>query len=331
MSDFRTIVSVPESPVKINYDSKILFMGSCFTENIGVKLADACFNVLINPFGILYNPMSIKLALELLLKGRLFTEQDLVFDNGCWHSFRHHGRFSSENKEECLRMINEELGAASEFIKSADYLILTLGTAWVYELKESRQVVSNCHKFPAKTFNRYRLEPEGIVHIYKDLFGELKVHNPKLKIILTISPVRHWKDGAHGNQVSKAVLLLAVNNLVKLFENVAYYPAYELILDDLRDYRFFDEDMLHPGKKAIDYVWDLFCNAWFSNDAITFLREMNKLVKAKKHRPFNPQSKTYEVFLIQNIKKIHKISETYPNVDLTEYLSHFTQARCGNK
>ncbi|TAJ12950.1 hypothetical protein DMA11_10630 [Marinilabiliaceae bacterium JC017] len=327
MSDFRTIVPVTESSIKINYDSKILFMGSCFTENIGAKLVNARFNVLINPFGILYNPMSISQSLDLLLERRCFTEHDLVFDNDLWHSFFHHGRFSSEKKEECLSMINDELEKASEFIKSADFLILTFGTAWVYELKESQRVVSNCHKFPAKAFNRYRLEPEEIVHTYKDLFVKLKVHNPKLKIILTISPVRHWKDGAHGNQVSKAVLLLAVNNLVALFENVDYFPAYELILDDLRDYRFFDEDMLHPGKKAIDYVWERFCKAWFAKDAVSFLQEMNRVIKAKEHRPFNPQSEAYEIFLSQNIEKIHKISKSYPNVDLTGYLLHFKQAR----
>ncbi|GAI96735.1 unnamed protein product, partial [marine sediment metagenome] len=230
-----------------------MFIGSCFTESIGGKLNDYKFPVDINPFGIIYNPSSVGKSLELLIGEKEFTIDDLFFYNGKWLSFFHHSSFSDKDPELCLSRINAKITESREFLKKAGFLFITFGTAWVFEWKESGETVSNCHKISALKFNHKLLAVEDILENYKTLIHKLLRFNPQLKIIFTVSPIRHWKDGAEGNQVSKAILLLSAHQLLKKFQSVSYFPAYEIIMDDLRDYRFYSDDMIHLNSVAIDY------------------------------------------------------------------------------
>ena len=257
---FFTEIKIPEFPLKMDYSKSMQFFGSCFSENIGQKLFDLKFDVDLNPFGILYNPISIANSLQLLLEKRLFTESDLFQDQSVWNSFYHHSRFSEVNSEAALEKINSRIAYSREFLLKADFLVITFGTSWVYELKETGKVVTNCHKVPAAQFKRFRLEVSEITEVYRELLTELWKFNPNLKVVFTVSPIRHWKDGAVENQVSKATLLLAIDRLLKgpNSKNIAYFPSYELMMDELRDYRFYAEDMIHLSPVAIDYIFERF-------------------------------------------------------------------------
>jgi len=318
MSPFRTEIEIAEAAKPIGYDSKLLFIGSCFAENLGSFFKASRFNCLINPFGVLYNPLSLGQALELMMDNREFTKADLHFHNDMWHSFYHHSRFSHVNADECLSKMNADLKEGREFLEQTDYLFITLGTAWVYELIENQQIVANCHKYPTRHFNRFLTNPDELIERYKDLLVKLRVFNPGLQVIFTISPVRHWKDGAHGNQISKAVLLLATEKISELFDGVDYFPAYELLLDDLRDYRFYDVDMLHPGSLAIEYIREKFIAAWMNDEARRYLKDFDAIIKAKNHRPFNPASLAHQKFLLKNLDKIEQLMKKYPAINLNE-------------
>ncbi len=320
MSEYRTVVQIPVASVKISYNSPLLFMGSCFSENIGERFVERHFNTTLNPFGILYNPASVKQGLELLMNKRMFDESMLFEHRGLWSSFFHHSQFSSGNRQGVLKNINEHILEGSERLANADYLFITFGTSWVYEQKEDRMVVANCHKLPSARFNRYRLSVDDIVDGYTQLVLQLTEFNPKLKIIFTVSPVRHWKDGAHGNQLSKSVLFLAIDNLVGRFGNVHYFPAYELVIDDLRDYRFYNEDMLHPSKQAVGYIWRKMKETFFDDSAIDFVRRVEKVLGAVGHRPFNPEMEEYRKFAKAEIIKLKKMIKDFPDVNLEENL-----------
>ena len=325
MNEFRTVIKLKDSYEKVSYDSVLLFAGSCFSENIGNKFIERQFSAAVNPFGILYNPVSVKQGLEILLEKRLFQKDDLFRHEGRWHSFYHHSRFSSPEKTEALKTINENIDKGHDVLKKADFLFITFGTAWVYENVEDGTIVANCHKLPASRFRRYRLGVGEIVKSYSGLVDRLREFNPGLKIIFTVSPVRHWKDGAHGNQLSKSVLLLAVDELVRKFYHVDYFEAYELVVDDLRDYRFYAEDMLHPGSVAVDYIWDRLSDMYFDDDAKSFVKEIEKIIKAKEHRPFNEKGEEYRAFLSNMAKKLDVLSERFPAADLKkdkEYFKH---------
>ena len=237
--ELQTIVQIGKPDFRLDYASRILMAGSCFVENIGEKLKYFRFKVDVNPCGVVYNPLSVAGTLELLLERRRFVETDLWHRDGLWGSFLHHGSFSSPTAEECLQKINGRVVDSSRRLAATDLLILTWGTAWVYRHRETGIVVSNCHKFPASDFERQRLEVEEIVERYAVLFSRLWALRPGLKVLVTVSPIRHWKDGAHGNQLSKAVLLLAADRLAARFDNVSYFPSYEIVMDELRDYRFY--------------------------------------------------------------------------------------------
>ena len=226
-SRFHTVVNIPDFTNQTDYKKAMMFVGSCFTENIGNKMAELKYNVDINPFGILYNPVSVANGLQILLQKKEFTDSDLIKADGLNHSFYHHGRFSAVNKKETLKRINERIYASSEFLKKTEFLFITFGTAWVYRYKKTGNIVSNCHKIPSAEFKRERLQIEEIVNIYRILISELKKQNPDLKVVFTVSPVRHWKDGAVENQRSKAVLILAIDELIReCGENFcSYFPA----------------------------------------------------------------------------------------------------------
>jgi hypothetical protein len=322
---FFTEIAIPEFPWKIDYSKNILFFGSCFSENIGQKLADLKFKVDMNPFGILYNPESIANSLKILLETRKFSENDLFQDQGLWNSFYHHSRFSDVDKAVALEKINNRISLSSEFLKKADFLIITFGTAWVYEYKETGKIVSNCHKIPASEFKRYRLGVDEITETYRELLNEIRETNPGLKVIFTVSPIRHWKDGAVENQVSKATLLLAVDRLRNEYSEqvCSYFPAYELMMDELRDYRFYAEDMLHLSPVAVDYIFDRFCSSIISKKAMNISKKVMKIRKAIQHRTVNTKSTEYKKFLITNLSEINNLSSDFPEIDFSPEIAHF--------
>jgi hypothetical protein len=323
MDNFRTIIKIDKADISISYQDKIMLIGSCFTENIGDKLKFYNFNVDVNPFGVLYNPESVKNGLQLLKNGTQFSEKDLHFYNGKWLSYYHHSRYSNASQQKCLDAINYQMDMSSAFFEKTRILIVTFGTAWVYTQKENGNIVSNCHKIPDKKFDRYRLSPEKIEESWKELISDLLKWNKNLQIIFTISPVRHLRDGAHGNQLSKAALLLAVEQLCNEFSHCHYFPSYEIMLDDLRSYRFFAEDMTHPNPTAVNYIWQRFAGAFFNAQTIRLSEELENLNKAKNHRPFDEKSDSHKNFMAKNRKKAEQLMKKYPYLELSSLMDYF--------
>lgn len=314
MTNFRTKVKIQESKDKFGYNSKAIMLGSCFVENIGEKLCGYKFDCNVNPFGVIYNPISVGNSLKILLENKEFTEEDLNFAYDLWFSFSHHSRFSHSDVNECLHLINTEIKKTSLDLANSDVLYITFGTSWVYELIDTGKIVSNCHKLPAKDFNRYRLDVEEIVEYYKELIISLSVFNPNLKIVFTVSPIRHWKDGAHGNQLSKSTLLLAIDQLVQLFDQASYFPSYEIVMDELRDYRFYSEDMLHMNPTSVNYIWSRFVDTYMQNPTLEVMKKIDKIVSASAHRPFNPESSSHQSFITSILSDIEKLQNEYPNL-----------------
>ena len=317
---FFTEIQIPEFPYKMDYSKSMMFFGSCFSENIGKKMDDLKFRIDTNPFGILYNPESIAGSLKLLLNKRTFTEADLFFDQGLWNSFYHHSRFSDVDRDVVLTKINSRIENSAEFLRSADFLVITFGTAWVYELINTGQIVSNCHKITVKQFNRYRLGVNEISEAYHHLLDELWRFNPNLKIIFTVSPIRHWKDGAVENQVSKSTLILAIDRLITGLgdRGCGYFPSYELMMDELRDYRFYAEDMIHIGTVATDYIFDRFSKFLISKESLNLTEAVVKIVRAVMHRPVNSSSDEYKKFLLLTLDKINKLTLSFPNLNFEQ-------------
>lgn len=283
---FRTEIPVQSSDFKISHDCRIAMSGSCFAENMAAKFLDAGFSIDINPFGIAYNPFSLSHNLNRLLDDKPYGAEELFEDNGIYHSFSHHSRFSGTDPDEVLIKINSRMETALAFLETANVLIITFGTAYVYRLQSTGAVVSNCHKLPAKSFTYKRLSIEDITAEWNNLINRLQTFNPKLRILFTVSPIRHWKDGAHENQLSKSILLLSIDELLHNHSNCFYFPAYEILLDDLRDYRFYAEDMFHPSSQAIDYVWEKIKEAWFDNETLKKTLDSEKNSRASNHIPF---------------------------------------------
>jgi hypothetical protein len=319
ISDFRTKVDIKPYPISLNYSTPALFCGSCFTENIGSILIERKMPVLINPFGVVYNPISVKLVVESIIRVKPFEESDLKFRNGLWYSYLHHTSYSSPIKEKCLESINDDLLKASEFSKGIKYLLVTFGTARVYFLKENNQPVANCHKIPAKEFDNRLMSVEEILNSWTSLLDDLFRRIPDLKVIFTISPVRHWKDGAIGNMQSKSILNIAVHELINRHpKNAFYFPAYEILMDDLRDYRFYADDMLHPSKMAIDYIWEKFKDSLIDTEAIALMDDIEKVIAAVNHRPFNPKTQEYRAFVVNVLEQIKRIKRINPAMDFTK-------------
>ena len=308
---------IPLTP-PLEHRHRLVVVGSCFAEHIGRRLADMKWRVELNPFGVLYNPLSISAALKRLMEHRLYGEEELTrFPDGGWSTWMHHSRYSHSDKEVALGMINDGLVAGAEALAGADMLVVTLGTAWVYRLKGSEEVVGNCHKVPEREFVRCRLTVEEIVEEYTDLLGRLWAVNPKVRVLFTVSPVRHLKDTLHGNQLSKATLLLAVDELCGRYpERLHYFPAYEIVMDELRDYRFYAEDMAHPSAQAVEYVWERFVEQVTDGGARAFMAEWTKMVRALAHRPFRPDAEEYQQFVKQNLVKLMALKERYPYLEV---------------
>lgn len=325
MKQYFTEVQIQDYPWKINHRQKIMMAGSCFTENIGRRMQRLKFQVDLNPFGILYNPQSIAKSLRVLMEGKTYTQEDLFEHEGIWHSFDHHSRFSSASAQTALDRINSQIDVSRQHLMDGEYLILSFGTAWMYELKRTGKIVSNCHKLPASEFKRLRLTPGEMVEDFRDLILALWRFNPNLKIIFTVSPIRHWKDGAVANQLSKSTLLLSIDRLVTGFgeEKCAYFPSYEIMMDELRDYRFYAPDMLHLSEPAIDHIWQKFSQKMIESESLEIIKQLVKIIKACEHRPISPGSKTYENFLITNLNEIDRLTKIFPFLNLESEKEHF--------
>jgi hypothetical protein len=312
-----TEVALPEYPFRLDHQMPVLLMGSCFTENIGRKLERYCFPVCINPFGVTYNPLSIQKNLEGLIRKEAYVAADLNKHKDLWFSFDHYTGFSSPNQAEALDKINRSLDAAKDVLKNAHLLILTWGTSWVYRYNKTGHVVCNCHKIPSKEFTRTQLTTGEIISAYEAFLPELFELNNELKILHTVSPVRHWKDGAHGNQLSKAALLLAGDALQKKFpERFFYFPSYEIVMDELRDYRFYASDMLHTSDQTTDYIWEKFKQVLASVRANEIIRDLEPLLKLKQHRPMGSDVNAQQ-HLAQKLEEgVLKLKTKYPELDL---------------
>ncbi|GJQ61263.1 MAG: hypothetical protein SCALA702_03160 [Melioribacteraceae bacterium] len=320
---FRTEISIPGSATKITHKDTILTIGSCFAENIAAKLEFSGFNVLNNPFGVLYNPVSIANSLAIIAEARKFDENDLILNQDEYHSFYHHSSFSSHDKDIILSNINDTTNQLAGELPETKFAFISLGTAFVYEYIESGKIVSNCHKIPQSQFKRFRLTPVEVKNHLGKIIDTLKTFNPDIHIIFTVSPVRHLKDGAHGNNLSKSLLLLGIEEITSAITNTFYFPSYELLLDDLRDYRFYDNDLVHPSKEAINYISEKFYSAFLDGSTIELAEKIERIKTAQNHKVRNPHSAQYEKFLNANIKQIEKLLKVHPFLPLQDDLAHF--------
>jgi len=320
--DFHLEFTPKPFEIKINHQHNLLLIGSCFTEQIGTKLANHKFTVLDNPNGILFNPVSITKSIVSYIEQKQYGHSDLFYQNDCWNSWDHHSRFSDTDKDRCLKKINESQTEAYEFLKNADWLLITLGSAFVYELFNNG-VVANCHKVPTDKFTKRLLPVNEVYMALQNCIEKALAFNPGLNIIFTISPVRHLRDGFVENNRSKATLIHAVHQLVEKNAACFYFPAYELIIDDLRDYRFFAEDLVHPNYAATNYVWEKFVAACIDNPSQQLMKEIAVIVAAKNHKPFNPTSALHKKFLLTNLEKLKKLQQQFPYIDFTEEATFF--------
>ena len=317
----------------ITHKDKLFLIGSCFTENIGEKLKKYKFSVLENPNGILFNPVSVAEALTGYVENSQLNAGDLFQYNEGWHSWKHHSRFSGLTAEEALHKINTSTIVANAYLKEANYLMITLGSAWIYTLTEKAQnakagsVAANNHKAPADWFYRRLMTTEEVLQTLDNILYRLFHFNPKLKIIFTISPVRHLREGVIENNRSKAVLIQAVHHLIDKFDRLYYFPAYELVIDDLRDYRFYAEDLVHPNYFATQYVWEKFVDACMDEKTKTLMEEIHSINLAYQHKAFNPYSEQHKKFLKSFYGKTKTIQEQYPYLDFSKELEYFLQSR----
>jgi hypothetical protein len=320
----------PLSP-PIQHQHHLLLVGSCFTENIGEKLRAHKFRVMENPHGILFNPVSVAEALMDYIECREYTEQDLFFFNEGWHSWKHHSRFSGLTAAESLKKINEAIQDAHGFLKKTDQLMITLGSAFTYRLTHKAlnakpgSVASNNHKAPADWFNRTLLTVTETSAVLDDMIKRLFNLNPSIHIIFTISPVRHLREGVIDNNRSKAVLIQSVHELVERYDQLYYFPAYELVIDDLRDYRFYAEDLVHPNYHATQYVWEKFVNACMNESTKELMEEIASVNLAYKHKPFNPTSAAHKKFKEASLEKAKRLQELYPFIDLSKEIRFFSE------
>ncbi|MDD2552805.1 MAG: GSCFA domain-containing protein [Dysgonamonadaceae bacterium] len=328
--NLQTYVHIPKPNFDISHQSKMLLLGSCFSENIGAKLVEHKFAVNVNPFGIMYNPLSIYNGIKRLLDEVPFSEKDFIFHNGMYHSFMHHGSFSRINLKEAVENVNHNFNSASDYLKNADFLLITFGTSYVFRWKESGEIVGNCHKIPADKFSRERLTVDDIVLQWSSLIQRILLANRNLKILFTVSPIRHFKDGAHENQLSKAILHLSVDKIKDEFsDNLFYFPAYEIVMDQLRDYRFYTDDMLHPSLLTQNYIWKRFGDTYFSVETEKINAEWRKIVQALSHKPYHSRSEEYQKFIHRTIDELQAFEERYPFLscfqekqELTQLLNH---------
>lgn len=310
---FTTKVPVKSYEYPINYSSKLLLLGSCFAENIGEKFDYFKFQTTTNPFGIIFNPVSIEKLVKRAVNRKVFTDADVFFHNDLWHSYDVHSGCSHSDKEILLKQLNAAVEVMYRQIVEASHILITYGTSWVYRLKATNEIVANCHKVPQNEFTKEILSPETTAQSIQNTMNLIRQINPEVMFIFTISPVRHTKDGFPENQRSKAHLIAAVHATVLDNTKSNYFPSYEIMMDELRDYRFYADDMLHPSQKAIDYIWIRFFENYINADCFDTMQEVCNIQKGLAHRPFNPETKQHQHFLETLNQKIIRLQSQFPH------------------
>ena len=311
----QTQIAIPkELRNPISYDAKIFLLGSCFTENIGNKLSFYKFQSLQNPFGILFHPKAIEQLITNAINEKEYTDDSVFLLNEHWHSFEAHSSMSNSNKETILKNLNAGLQVTNKQLHNASHVCITLGTAWVYRHIESDHIVANCHKVPQKRFLKELLSISEIVVSLEAIVSLIRSVNRKASIIFTVSPVRHLKDGFIENQQSKSHLISAIHQVVDGGRTSSYFPSYEIMMDELRDYRFYAEDMIHPNKTAIQYIWNRFAEAWISEEAKATMQEVKKVQNGLSHRPFNSKPEAHQLFLARLQDEIKMLQKTHPHI-----------------
>ncbi|WP_367275143.1 GSCFA domain-containing protein [uncultured Maribacter sp.] len=304
-------MSKSENP--IDYSSQLLLLGSCFSENIGAKLEYFKFQGLQNPFGILFHPLAIEKLIQKSVHQEVFTEKDVFHENEQWHSFDAHSCLSNPSKEKIIDDLNDAVQNTTAQLKKASHIIITLGTAWVYRNNASEKVVANCHKVPQVNFNKELLSVNDVKQSLQRTIEMVQSINPAVQFIFTVSPVRHLKDGFVENQLSKSHLISAIHNVLE-DNKISYFPSYELMMDELRDYRFYAKDMIHPNEVAIDYIWEKFCEVWIASNVYPTMKKIEKIQKGILHKPFNDKSEQHQKFLLKlNVLK-SEIHKEYPDL-----------------
>jgi hypothetical protein len=308
------IILKKETKNSINYNSKLVLLGSCFSKNIGNKLTYFKFQTHLNPFGILFHPKAIENLITNAINEKKYVPKDLIFQDERWHSFDTHSNLSSSNQETLLKKLNSSIQSTNKNLRKATHIIITLGTSWVYRFIETGAVVANCHKIPQKKFSKELL---SVVEINKSLvaiISLLKSVNKNINVLFTVSPVRHLKDGFIENTQSKSHLISAIHTVVDC-KNVSYFPSYEIMMDELRDYRFYSEDMIHPNKIAINYIWEKFIETWFEDNSGLIMKEIELIQKGMAHKPFNENSEKHQKFLQNLESKKEKIKTQFPFIN----------------
>lgn len=318
MSRFRTKINVPSSSDKISHGNRVILVGSCFAEHLGNKLKEAKFSVHINPFGITYNPLSIIKQFNRALNEQNYSLEDLKKSGSAFVSLDFHSDFSQVESALALEKMNRALTETRLSLQGCDFLFISMGSAFVYIWKESGEITSNCHRFPAGRFEKQLLSPGEIANHFQDFINSLKKLNPEMTIVFTISPVRHIRDGIQQNTISKSTLFVALNILRSEDPSLGYFPSFELLMDDLRDYRFYDRDLIHPSSEAIDYLWETFGQVYFSNDTLRLNAEISSLRKAILHKPRLPKSDETQQFLRGTLERVQKFEEENMDVSWIE-------------
>jgi len=308
---------------KITHQDGVLFLGSCFSEHIANRLLDLKFKIHTNPFGIVFNPKSIFSSIYRIIHKKYFKEEDVFEKEGLWYSLEAHGSVFATSKNELLKLLNHSIDIWNEEIQKANYLVVTFGSAFAYQHKQQEKIVANCHKLPQALFEKILLENHEIIVDFQELIENLKIINPNLKWMFTVSPVKHLRDGVVENNLSKAILIQAVHQLVKQNTNCFYFPAYELVTDDLRDYRFYESDMAHPNKQAINYVWKKFSEVYFNELTNEINERVLQIHQAYHHRLFNKTTETSMKFKHNFYQKCVTLQAEYNYIDLSKELHYF--------
>lgn len=318
-------VEIKSPEKKIDYSDKVFLIGSCFTEHIGRRLEELKFPIIQNPNGILFDPLSVSKSLNSYVDLKKYKQSDLFYLNELWQSWNHHSVFSGMNANHVLLNINLSQRKAHEQLKAATWLIITLGSSFSYQLTEDNQPVANCHRAPGQWFNKQMLTAAETVSVFDESIQKLLTFNPGLKIIFTVSPVRHIRDGVVENNRSKARLIEAVHQLVDKYDHAYYFPAYELVIDVLRDYRFYDVDLVHPNYAATEFVFEKFEQSFIDEDARSLMEEIKKISNGYKHKPFQPETQSHQSFLRSSLEKVKVLQEKLPQLDFSKELTYFSK------
>lgn len=298
---------------RIVYGDRLLFLGSCFADEIGNICKGLGFDALVNPFGVLFNPASICQSVERLESGKNFTKNDVIEVGGEFYcTFSHNTEFWNPSPEKLLETVNGSLNSARQHFSQAKWIVISLGTSWIYRHKQSGLIVSNCHKLPSQLFQREFLTTEQST----ELLSQLVEKHPDKQFIFTVSPLRHLKDGLHENQISKAALLLAVDEICKRFGHAHYFPAYEILLDELRDYRFYKEDMIHPTEQAVRYIWERFVSFAIAESELPAMKQASELKQMLQHKVFFPESEAFRKFEALKTEKLNLLKEKFPKLTI---------------